>query len=350
MQAIKTLDGFITEFGGVKNKIFHRKIYIKRDEDFSRKVENFIENHGNTDIYYCMYHYENNDIDNCKILGSPYLDFDGSIETDEEYEVIRNEVCLSVNYFKEYWKIPIDMIEIFFSGAKGFHVIIPFEILGLKPCSDLNVRNKMLARLVSKQCGCSHIDTGIYDRKRLFRIPGSINGKSGLHKVPLTYEQLTSFSLEEMKAWAAEPRESQVIAPRLIKESALHYVEIYRNTINKASKKKSMKKKEFVFPTKKKPLLPCVVEILKTGATKGQRNNTTVVLASSLMQSGIKRSEAEDILLDWNQSNEPPLKESEVCTTIASAYRGLVNGMCYGCTALKDLGYCVGDKCKITQK
>ena len=341
-----TLDGFLTEFGGVRNGWFHRNEYHKRDEHFLENLDHFIDVHNGIDVYYCVYNYESDDIDNCRLLGSPYLDFDGALDTEEDYEVVRTEVRMVANYFETYWGIPTSMIEIYFSGNKGFHLIIPYQILGLKPDAELNVKNKLLAHLVQKQCRCTHIDMGIYDRKRLFRIPGTINSKSGLYKVPLTYAQLTSFSLGEVKEWASEPRDFILDDPQFIKKSAEHYKQLFKKKLPKPKRKKEPSK----IPSKRKPLLPCVVKILKEGVQQGSRNNTTVALASSLMQSGITRKEVEDIILDWNCSNEPPLSDTEIAITVSSAYRRLSDGKTYGCASFKELGYCVGNTCKLTKK
>ena len=337
------LDGFITEFGGKRDKWFHRKEYYKRDETFADKLDAFISSHNNTDVYYCVYNYENEDIDHCKMLGSPYLDFDTDIESEDAFDEVRKEVRMAMNYFVTYWKVPIGMIEVYFSGNKGFHLVIPYQVLGLKPDAELNMKFKQVAQLVIKQCNAKHIDTGIYDRKRLFRIPNTINAKSGLYKVPMTYEQLETMNLDDVIEWASIPRDFPFETPALSLKSAMHYKAMFKK------KPVEKKKKAFQIPQKRKRLLPCVVEILKNGAEKGQRNNTTVALASSLMQSGIPRDETEDIILDWNQSNDEPLKESEISITVSSAYRALCNGMGFGCQKFKDLGYCI-DTCKIANK
>ena len=339
------LDGFITEFGGKRDKWFHRKEYYKRDENFADKLDEFISSHNNTDVYYCVYNYENEDIDHCKMLGSPYLDFDTDIESEEAFDEVRKEVRMAMNYFVTYWKVPINMIEVYFSGNKGFHLVIPYQVLGIKADAELNLKFKQVAQLVIKQCNAKHIDTGIYDRKRLFRIPNTINAKSGLYKVPMTYEQLETMNLDDVIEWASIPRDFPFETPALSLKSAMHYKAMFK----KKPVEKKKKKKAFQIPQKRKRLLPCVVEILKNGAHPPQRNNTTVALASSLMQSGIPRDETEDIILDWNQSNDEPLKESEISITVSSAYRTLCNGMGYGCQKFKDLGYCI-DTCKIANK
>lgn len=337
---------YITEFGGIRNGFFHRNIFFKRDDSFDTQVEAFIREHGSTDVYYCVYNYENEDIANCRLMGSPYLDFDTDIDSEEAFEDLKREVRMAINYFAIYWGIPTNMIEIFFSGNKGFHIIIPYEILGIEPDKDLNLKNKILAQLVAAQCKSTHIDMGIYDRRRLFRIPNTINGKSGLYKVPLTYSQLTSFTLDDIIDWAMRPRESGVIEPRFIQKSAEHYHQMQQHVERKAHREK----KPIQIPQKRRKLLPCVVEILKTGISQGMRNNTAVALASSLMQSGVKRGETEDILLAWNEDNDPPLSEAEITATVSSAYRSLGNGMGYGCAKFRELGYCIGNECRLAEK
>lgn len=338
--------GYLTEFGGIRNGFFHRNVFFERDESFEAHVEGFIQEHGSTDVYYCVYSYESEDIANCKLIGSPYLDFDAAIGTEEAFEALKREVRMALNYFAIYWGIPTSMIEVYFSGSKGFHVVIPYEILGIEPDDALNLRNKALAQLVALQCKSEHIDMAIYDRRRLFRIPNTINGKSGLYKVPLTYGQLTKFSLADIIEWASEPRPLAAMPPKFLPKSAGHYQRMQLH----AERTERRQKKAIQIPKERRKLLPCVVEILKTGVGQGQRNNTAVALASSLMQSGVGRDEAEDILLAWNEDNAPPLPSAEIARTVSSAFRGLTNGMGYGCAKFKELGYCIGRECRLAKK
>ena len=335
--------GYITELGGKKGKYFKRKHYIPYDDTWLEKCQAFILDYNNTDIYSCIYMYENNDIDNCRMMADMYLDFDGEINTEESYRTIQHEVMRCCNYLETFWGIPRDMPHLFFSGNKGFHLLIPYEILGIQPDAELNKKFKMMAMLIAADCKCSHVDVGIYDRKRLFRLVNSINAKSGLYKVPITYNQLQDFTREEMLSWASEQRTiTSEVSAHYIKTAAEKFIEV--STVKTPAKKE---KKPFVFPKERKALLPCTLEILKQGVTEGQRNNTTVALASSLMQSGVLRSEVEEILFEWNESNEPPLSETEVNATITSAHTMLSMGMKYGCEKFIELGYCIGKECKL---
>ena len=255
---------------------------------------------------------------------------------------------MAMQYFNRYFFIPFEMLQIYFSGNKGFHLVVPYEVLGIAPDKELNVKFKKLARLVAKECGCSCIDMKIYDRKRLFRIPNSINSKSGLRKVPITMKQLETFTYENMMAWASEERESPFAEPQLIPKSAAHYKKLFMLLQPKKKPVIAKKKEAYKIPDKHRKLLPCAKEILLTGAEKGRRNNTTVALASSLMQSGRKLKEVEEILSEWNQYNDPPLSENELHTTLMSAHHMLSNGKTSGCQTFKDMGLCVGKECKLS--
>ncbi len=49
------------------------------------------------------------------------------------------------------------------------------------------------------------IDTAIYEHNRLWRIPNTKNRKSGLYKIPLTFDQLATLSIDQIKKLAKQP-------------------------------------------------------------------------------------------------------------------------------------------------
>lgn len=343
------MDGFLTEFGGSKNGFFSRNIYVPRDEGFADRVSKLLANFNNTDVYYGVYNYQSDDIAKCALYGSPYIDLDLDIKDDEGFDEVRHQTVMAMQYFEKYFGIPLEMQQVYFSGSKGFHVVIPATILGITPDTELNIKFKKLAGLVAKSMDCNAIDLRIYDRKRLFRIPNTINGKTGLYKVPVPINLLWSCSLEEMKEWASEPREIHFDEPMLIHKSAIHYHTLFRLLKPSEKAESKPKKRDFEIPTTQKELLPCTKEILSTGVQKGQRNNTTVALASSLMQSGKQLKDTIEILEEWNEFNDPPLDEKELHTTAISAYSMLKSGRTYGCAYFKELGVCAGKDCKLNE-
>lgn len=125
------------------------------------------------------------------------FDFDDENKPENALESVRNFIrFLEVNF-----NLPLSIIKIFFSGYKGFHVTLPIDIFGdVEPSPKFNLICKKIA---------SHlwdVDYSIYDKTRLFRVPNTINSKSGLYKIPLEPSELLYKSFSEIKELAKKPR------------------------------------------------------------------------------------------------------------------------------------------------
>lgn len=338
------ISNWYIEFGGVIKGYFKRKIYLKIDHDYQSKFNQFLKETHNKDSYYTIYKYETDDYEECNVIAPLYFDIDVSIKDDRSFNYAVADTLMVVSTLMLEFGIPLDLIQIYFSGSKGFHVLVDSDVLGIKPSKSLNDDYKVIAQRMKNYTLHDSVDTSIYDRKRLFRIPNSINSKTGLYKVPLTIDELRGVTLEEMKDIASAPRELSTVKPRLV-ESAMNK---YRRIIL-ANRMKNHKKKHprSVISFQKKKPLPCVVRILKEGVSEGGRNNTCTAVSSALAQSGYDKDEIQDMMIGWNQLNDPPLPESEVIRTVQSAYSLAEAGKGYGCTFFKDNGYCVGETCNI---
>jgi hypothetical protein len=91
---------------------------------------------------------------------------------------------------------------VYFSGSKGFHLGIPSQLFGLEPSVDLPAKIKRIALAIAKEVS---IDTSIYEKNRLWRVPNTINSKSGLYKIPLTYDEFATWSIDQIKEKAKTP-------------------------------------------------------------------------------------------------------------------------------------------------
>jgi hypothetical protein len=111
----------------------------------------------------------------------------------------------------------VNDLVIFFSGNKGFHVGLPFFYLPLLFDEFYNRRLNDLACELSKNY--SSFDTSVYNAARKFRLPGSVHEKSGLFKIPLSYEELFSFSIDDITALACNRRTIQPFDISLNEES-----------------------------------------------------------------------------------------------------------------------------------
>jgi hypothetical protein len=232
-------------------------------------------------------------------------------------------------------------IDIYFSGSKGFHILISHNIFGFEPSKDINKQYKKVAVELKTYTVHKSIDTKIYDNKRLFRVPNTINQKTGLYKVPISYDKIKSInSFEELKQYATKQKPVMPKITKFNKKAQDAFYELIEKVDKEEREKVNTKlAKEFI---QRKELLPCVQYILNHGAAKGQRNNSTVALANSLFQVGKDFDEVLEIISYWNiNKNDEPLDESEIRITVQSAYSNAKQNRFYGCTVFKDLDVCV---------
>ena len=339
---------YFTEFGGSKNNIFRRNYFYQCNNDLINHVYNFKAQYNNIDCFQCLYRYSKLE-ENALLYAPFYLDLDADITTDKKYNKIKPYVIRAYMVFLHEFKLKENEINLYFSGSKGFHITIDPRILGIVPSQHLNAIYKAWAIHISSSYDIPIIDMKIYDKRRLFRMPNTINSKTGLYKVPLTQNMLFSFSYNELKEYAKEPKSIIQNNISINKEAGLYFYNKSKNYNKRLNKQQETQqtKPEFEIPESKQPLLPCIKAIIEEGAVRGSRNNTLIILASGLLQSGYKFEEVEDIALKWNQINDPPLNESEVTTTVHSAYAMLKNGRRYGCSSIKEMGLCSSNECKI---
>lgn len=342
---------YIIELGGkIIRGHFSRNYFIKNDESFENKKSKYINECDYKDVFQCLYEYETNDYDTCKIISDVYFDFDAPKLDEEHYNRTAFEVRLAYNYLTLYVGVPKEYIRLYFTGNKGFHIVIPYQIFNISPSITLNEDIKAFILYLKEECNLTQIDRSIYDRKRLFRIPNTINTKSNLYKVPITIEQVYAFKLKNIITYASTPQYISYTEkePEVVPKAAQFYQSVLTRTIHK----KPLHIGPIMVPQngEVRPLLPCAERLIEEGVEKGARNNALVILSSSLIQSGISPEEAYEIITEWNESKvNPPLDDRELQTTFNSAYAMLKQGKGYGCAAYKEIDMCVGESCRLLQ-
>lgn len=93
--------------------------------------------------------------------------------------------------------ILINDIEIYFSGNKGYHVVINTKDV-LTP--------ELVANIAINKYGqnLKTLDSTLYDSAQIFRVCYTKHNKSGLFKTPITYETLKTKTTEEIKKLASD--------------------------------------------------------------------------------------------------------------------------------------------------
>jgi len=130
------------------NSLLNGVVDLKKQEVFST-IQDY---NSEGDILRCPLYF---DIDDTDLLGA----------YETMTDLVRDIDC-------EYSISPY----VWFSGSKGFHVVLPFYI-NHDRCHEIA---KVLASSF-----CSKIDPAVYRTRSMWRLHGSINPKSGMYKVPV---------------------------------------------------------------------------------------------------------------------------------------------------------------------
>jgi hypothetical protein len=101
--------------------------------------------------------------------------------------------------------VELRALRVYFSGGRGFHLEVPHALLGqFEPSPDLPARLKRAAAQLLQNIP---FDSSIYDRLRLWRLPNTRHGKTGLFKVQLTIGEVMSLDFNAIRALARQPRD-----------------------------------------------------------------------------------------------------------------------------------------------
>jgi hypothetical protein len=239
--------------------------------------------------------------------------------------------------------IPEEHINIYFSGNKGIHITISPSVFGILPSPNLNQAYKLMAEDINNKTKNKLIDMQIYDARRLFRLPNSINGKTSLYKVRISERELAECSLIELRKISESNR---IFLERTDGKTIATAKACFTMYQNKAlmAEHKTYKESDIVLTTTP----PCIDYLMKNSVKEGQRNNTAIAIASFFKQRGYNIDEATTLFHQWvDQHCDPPLTSSEINVLLRQAYN---NEYKYGCNKLKMLAECNARKCELRSR
>jgi hypothetical protein len=227
--------------------------------------------------------------------------------------------------------IPHVAISIAFSGSKGFHLEISAGWFGwFDPSTDLHQREKRLVRSLLAGLGDVY-DAKVYDKTRIWRVLNSLNSKSGLHKIPLTPDEVLNFDVEQIRALAQSPRYLDL--PHVLPTPIPSLVNLWNATAipepARASQTKRRKTAEngqqqnrSTFDRGHRIDLDAVLR----GVAEGNRNDALFRYASRLRAQKCSRSEAEALILTAAVSCTPPYRDDEALSIVANVWARYLPG------------------------
>ena len=116
-----------------------------------------------------------------------YFDFDSKPAEGEELpdaiERARFDATTLVDYYlRKFEDINPAHIQAYFSGSKGFHILIRPEVFNIQPHSYLTYMIKNMAWALAEALELSTMDRSVYTISRMWRIENSVHQKTNLRR------------------------------------------------------------------------------------------------------------------------------------------------------------------------
>ena len=290
----------------------------------------------------------------------------------------------------KFHNISENTIGIKFSGNRSFHIAIPFEAFPSNIHSQetrllfpdapriitLYLKNMIKEPLKEKILELSkieelakiqetkdssfdpfsliEIDTALISSRHMYRMPYSLNEKSGLISIPIKISQIKDFKLSQARIENVETGikfiDSSKIAEPEASELIIQAFDQYKKQIEPSP---THSKTNFSIPQTaiaQEYFPPCIKLILSGLKTDG-RKRSLFILINFLRHVGYSLDELEKMILEWNKKNYEPLRENYILAQLSWHKRQKLPILPPNCTNesyYKSLGICHPDNwCKL---
>lgn len=260
------------------------------------------------------------------------------IDRDDPLEALA-ECGTLVDYFE---RVAPNQARYYWSGAKGAHVIIPWQTLGAVPHVQL------ATDIYRRVAGALHRETGvkpdykIYSPGRMLRMPDSWHPKTGLYKVEFRPEELP-----DARELAKAPRGILNTEPWALSLTLHELFQEAQDAAKRARSEPSIITAQPAFgPMGLTP--PCITGLLTYGLpSSGTRHAAYWVLAAFWRNRGLDERAASqagrDYARDHGEHSSSPVyvRAQDMAEVVRYVYR---NNVPFRCRQAQALGTC-GDEC-----
>lgn len=234
-------------------------------------------------------------------------------------------------FLTERWEAPASALYVYFSGAKGFHLLLDSHLFGrVAPARDLHRVFSHLRlqvwRALERTAQGARFDLAIGDKVRLLRLPNSQHRESGLYKVLLTEAELFELPPPGILERARTPRDlGRTLCHGLLPGSPVAASPAARRAFLQAQRAvRRGRLHPYRFPAPpadvSASLCPARQRMLAEDVAPGFRNNVAIRLASALRRAGYTEGHTQTILQQWNAKLAHPLPERELRAVVRSAF------------------------------
>jgi hypothetical protein len=208
-------------------------------------------------------------------VGVPSLMWD--LDRDDLADALRDAARL-VDCLHDRYTIDPSALMVGFSGSKGLHLELPIPtgVVEASPYANLTARH--LAEEAASEAGVE-IDTGIYDKVRLWRLWNTRHLHTHLHKVRLEADDLLMLSPDSVRRLAAHPRDftppAPVFSPKLFETLAQAGREV-RHRIEQRAEANARR----VYSAR--PLMRHTLDLIRDGCGVGERHRRLFSAAADM--------------------------------------------------------------------
>ncbi|WP_155298980.1 hypothetical protein [Deinococcus kurensis] len=190
-------------------------------------------------------------------------------------------------------------VRLFFSGKKGFHLVVPAQVFGFEPSEYLGAVQRRMAASLQQDFGIE-VDTTAYSRARLFRTRGSRHTGTGLFRVEIAPDQLAD--LVSLKEYASAPKGIlNVAAPVATPQAAEWYGSHLRDELAFRAAQTRFEDSPSLSASEHHP---CFQKLLELGPpAPDTRHRAYVTMVSYCKSAGMTKKETEALLLPWTQQH-----------------------------------------------
>jgi len=242
-----------------------------------------------------------------EIIGCPVLfaDFDHKFDLELTRRDVNNFVTATVHHLNV---VPL----IYFSGNKGFHVVVPHTVTHPR-CHE--IVKAVVARISPP---LPTLDPAVYRTRSMWRTVGSPSSQPGRYKTQITREELLHLPIHEIKHLAENP------TPRPLTEYDAEKLDMERLDELVGQAQNSLPTRRELPPgnARHAPMTPCLTTLFLEGAPEGLRNRSVFLLAKHFKLSGTTLIAAEHLMLGQPHfANWEVTGTTRVLNVLRSVYR-----------------------------
>lgn len=260
------------------------------------EIPNLREKYPDEELFVTIQQFQDARSKEDELIYSPlYIDLDG------DWKEVCKDAKLLIDFFNVALELKPPAYQIYFSGSKGLHIIVHPFVFGIEPRPDLHRVMDFIVKYLTRYLKLKTVDFNVYSKRRMWRLEGSLHGKSKLYKIEISEEDL-NLPLKDLKALAKQPRELFPDDVNLLLEEdypiAKEFYKTQLQDYEELTYLSQLKPSERIQETSEYPV--CIQDLLENHIRKEDtRNKATLCLACYFKDIGYSYNKAEKIIVDW---------------------------------------------------